>query len=69
MSAYASISRQEVNELAQAVQLKLRNRVNLNELVIRPDVFNGYSPKPRKWIDCYEEAFTANDWTEQTAIK
>lgn len=43
------------------------NRVNLNELVMKRDPFNGYSP--REWIDIYEEAFIANDWSESIARK
>lgn len=43
--------------------------MNLNELVIKPESFNGYTPKPRDWIDMYEEAFITNEWSTQTAMK
>jgi transposase InsO family protein len=64
--------RQEADEsIRRALQpyIMATNRVNLNELVIKPETFNGYKPKPRDWIDAYEEAFIANDWPEATAIK
>lgn len=65
-------ARQEANEsILKALQpyLPSTNKVNSNELVMTPEVFNGYLPKPRDWIDSYEEAFLANDWSEATALK
>jgi len=62
-----------INEsVLQAIQPYLAQnvgRVNLSELVIKPDTFNGLHPKPRDWIEHYEEAFIANDWSETTAMK
>lgn len=44
-------------------------RMNLNELVVRPSQFDGFKNKAREWIEDFEDAFQANDWTEATAIK
>ena len=41
----------------------------MNELVIRPEVFDGVKPKPRKWLDDYEDATQANGWTDRIAVK
>lgn len=38
-------------------------------MVCKPDEFNGYKPKPRDWLESYEECFQANDWSEAIAIK
>lgn len=43
--------------------------VKLNELVIKPEVFDGLEPKPRKWIQDYNEAIVANGWSDVIAIK
>lgn len=43
--------------------------IKLNELVVTPENFNGVRPKPRKWIQNYNEAITANGWSDHIAIK
>lgn len=68
------VARQEVNDaIARALEPFISNhqvnRVNLNELVCRPDTFNGFTPKPREWVEEYEEAFIANGWPDETAVK
>lgn len=44
-------------------------KVNLNQLVCKPDTFDGTKPRPREWLEEYEECYQANDWLESTAIK
>lgn len=44
-------------------------QININELVIRPEVFNGYKPKPRQWLEDYEFAATANGWSDKAKAK
>lgn len=43
--------------------------IKLNELVKKPEVFDGIRPPPRKWIDDFEKASEANGWTEQQQSK
>lgn len=43
--------------------------IKLNELVIRPAVFDGQNPKPRRWIQDFSEAVLANGWTDAIAVK
>lgn len=44
-------------------------RTNLNELVVKPTQFEGYKNRAREWIEEYEDAFQANEWSEAMAIK
>lgn len=39
-------------------------KIKLNELVIRPEPFDGVKPNPRKWLDNYERAARANGWSD-----
>lgn len=34
--------------------------IRLNELVLKPDTFNGKEPMPRVWLDSYERSARAN---------
>ncbi|GLJ59014.1 hypothetical protein SUGI_1488500 [Cryptomeria japonica] len=43
--------------------------IKLNELVLKPETFDGTKPKPRKWIQSYNEAIMANGWSDKIAIK
>lgn len=43
--------------------------IKLSELVIKPDVFDGEKPRPRKWIQEYNDAIIANGWSNEIAIK
>ena len=43
--------------------------IKLNELVIRPEIFDGDTPQPRRWLLEYEEAIIANGWDDYIAIK
>jgi len=43
--------------------------IKLNELVKKPESFDGYKPPSRKWIDNYEKASEANDWSEQLMVR
>lgn len=43
--------------------------IKLNELVIRPEQFDGEKPRPRRWIADYNEAILANGWSDAIAIK
>ena len=43
--------------------------IKLNELVIKPEIFDGKHPKPRRWLLDYEEAIIANGWDDFIAIK
>jgi len=44
-------------------------KIRLNELIIRPETFDGTKPPPRQWLDDYERAANANGWTEKTMVK
>lgn len=46
-----------------------RETIKLYELVVKPEVFDGEKPKPRRWLQEYNEAIVANGWTEKLAIK
>lgn len=48
---------------------KTETRIKLNELVQRPDVFDGKQSNARRWIEDFEAAAEANDWTENVKIK
>ena len=52
-------------------QLPMSNNkvIKLNELVIKPEVFDGERSKPRRWIREYNEAILANGWSNEVAIK
>lgn len=43
--------------------------IKLPELVIKPEIFNGVKPKPRKWIQEFNESIVANGWLDSIAIK
>ena len=43
--------------------------IKLNELVLKPEKFDGKDPKPRLWLQDYEEAIIANGWDDAIAIK
>lgn len=43
--------------------------IKLNELVKKPEQFDGYKPPARKWIDDYENASNANGWSENQKVK
>ena len=43
--------------------------VKLNELVIKPEIFDGERPKPRRWIQDFNETILANGWSDEIAIK
>lgn len=45
------------------------NTTKLNQLVKRPEQFNGYKPHPRIWIEDYLDAIEDNGWSEAVAIK
>jgi len=42
---------------------------DLNKLFVRPEPFNGIKPPARQWLDQYEKAATANNWTDAAKIK
>jgi len=44
-------------------------KIRLNELIIRPETFDGTKPPPRQWLDDYERAAHANGWRERTMVK
>lgn len=46
-----------------------KTTIKLNELVIKPTEFNGEKPRPRRWIQEYQEAIIANGWTDYLAVK
>lgn len=43
--------------------------IKVNELVIKPEVFDGEKPKPRRWLADYQEAIIANGWDDYISIK
>ena len=43
--------------------------IKLNELVIRPEDFDGVKPPARKWIEDFEQAGYANGWTSDQMAK
>lgn len=47
----------------------IKTTINMNQLVVRPVTFNGYKPKPRKWLDDFKYAIKANDWNDIQIIK
>jgi len=51
------------------IQRNPKNVIKLNELVMKPEPFDGEKPRPRRWISDYEEAMIANGWSEEIAIK
>ena len=51
------------------IQRNPKNIIKLNELVMKPEPFDGERPRPRRWISDYEEAMLANGWSEEIAIK
>ena len=46
-----------------------KTTIKLNELVIRPETFDGIRPKPRRWLEDYNEAIIANGWDDYIAVK
>lgn len=46
-----------------------RTTIKLNELVIKPAMFDGSKPLPRKWIEEYKDAIDANGWSDFIAVK
>lgn len=53
----------KIKELLRTAHIKL------NELVIKPELFDGTSPRPRHWWESYEDALIANSWSEIIAVK
>lgn len=43
--------------------------IKISELVIKPEVFDGIKPRPRSWIQNYNDAIIANGWSDRVAIK
>jgi len=46
-----------------------RTTIRLNELVLRPEVFDGTRPRPRRWLEDYGEAIVANGWSDYISVK
>lgn len=42
--------------------------IKLNELVMKPDSFDGLKPPARRWIDDYERCAKANSWSESVMV-
>lgn len=53
----------------QSTPMMHQTTIKLNQLVITPEKFDGRKPHPRKWLDTYNYAIEANDWTEYIAVK
>ena len=51
------------------VQAQANRAIKLNELVKKPECFDGYKPPARKWIDDYEKASEANEWSEVLMVE
>lgn len=47
----------------------MTNTIKLSELVIKPELFDGQRPRPRRWIQDYNEAILANGWSDEISIK
>lgn len=43
--------------------------IKLNELVKKPESFDGYKPPARRWVDDYEKASQANGWSEELMVR
>jgi len=43
--------------------------IKLNELVVKPELFDGKNPKPRKWIEDFIDAYESNGWNDTIAVK
>lgn len=43
--------------------------IKLNQLVEKPDKFNGVRPRPRDWLDSYNDARLFNGWNDVISIK
>lgn len=43
--------------------------IKLNELVVKPSIFNGTIPRPRKWLEDFEDAIESNGWNDKVVIK
>lgn len=43
--------------------------VRVNEVTLKPEMFDGRAINARAWIDAYERAGRANDWNEATMVK
>lgn len=61
--------RPEVSPELLRIQRDPSNIIRINELVIKPEPFDGERPRPRRWLSDYEEAISANGWSEAIAIK
>lgn len=42
--------------------------VKTNDLIIKPENFDGVKPPPRKWLDNYEKACAANRWLDEIKV-
>lgn len=43
-------------------------RIRVNELVTKPENFDGQKPMPSKWLDRYKCSIRNNDWTDRQAV-
>ena len=43
--------------------------IKLNELVVRPEKFDGVRTAARRWLEDYESAAVANDWEDRIMVK
>lgn len=46
-----------------------RRTIKLNELVVKPERFEGRKEGARRWIEDYEDASSANGWSEEIMVK
>lgn len=53
----------------EVIAMLSSTKIKLNELVIKPDIFDGTRPRPRHWWENYEDAVLANCWSHLEAIK
>jgi len=43
--------------------------IKVNELVKKPESFDGHKPPARKWLDDFEKAADVNGWSDQQMVK
>ena len=43
--------------------------INLNQLVVTPEQFDGRNPRPRKWIEDFKDAIESNGWNDKIIVK
>jgi hypothetical protein len=43
--------------------------IKMNELVVKPETFDGQKPKPRKWLEDFKEAAESNGWNDEIMVK